>query len=127
MGEILREAGWGAWPVMLFGLTSLTLAIRYAVKPQRRFLPLIIGFGVATILAGFLGTMTGLQHSVSHIEAVTPERRWIVLIGLREALHNMVMAFVIECVVTLVATVGGYRQVKAAETRAQAAVAAKAA
>ena len=126
MGEILHEAGWGAWPVMLFGLTSLLLAIWYAVKPQRRFLPLIIGFGVATILAGFLGTMTGLQHAVSKIGEMAPDRRWIFLIGLREALHNMVMAFVIECLVTLVATVGGYRLVKAAEA-APAAVAVTAA
>jgi len=123
MGEILREAGWGAWPVMLFGVTSLLLAAWYAVKPQRRFLPLIIGFGIATILAGFLGTMTGLQHAVSGLHEVTPDRRWIFLIGLKEALHNLVMAFVIECVVTLVTTVGSYRQVRAAEQQGAVAAA----
>ena len=127
MGEIIHEAGWGAYPVLLFGLTSLSLSIWYAVKPRRRFLPLIIGFGVATILAGFLGTMTGLQHAVSGLGQVTPDRRWIFLIGLREALHNMVMAFVIECIVTLVATVGGYRQARAAEEQPAGAAAAKAA
>ena len=126
MGEILHEAGWGIYPVMLFGATSLILAIWYAVKPQRRFLPLIIGFGIATILAGFLGTMTGLQHAVSGLPEAAPDRRWIFLIGLREAMHNMVMAFVIECVVTLVTTVGSYRQVRATEPQG-AAVAAKAA
>ncbi len=127
MGEILREAGWGAWPVMVFGVTSLLLAVRYAVKPERRLLPLIVGFGIATILAGFLGTMTGLQHAVSGLHQVTPDRRWIFLVGLREALHNMVMAFVIEVIVTLVATVGGYRQAQAAEQRGAAVAAARAA
>ena len=52
------------------------------------------------------------------------DRRWIFLIGLREALHNMVMAFVIECIVTLVATVGGYRQARAAEEQPAGAAAA---
>jgi len=126
MGEILREAGWGVYPVLLFGVTSLVLAVSYGVEPRRRLLPLIIGFGVATIIAGALGTLTGLQHSVAHLGEVAPDRRWIFLIGLRESLHNLVMAFVIECVVTLVTTVGGYRQVRAAEGR-DAAVAAKAA
>jgi hypothetical protein len=126
MSEILREAGWGVYPVLLFGVTSLVLAVWYAVKPQPRFLPLIVGFGVATILAGFLGTMTGLQHAVSGLPQAAPDRRWIFLLGLREALHNMVMAFVIECIVTLVATVGGYRQARAAEGQ-HADVAAKAA
>ncbi len=127
MLEALREAGWGAWPVMLFGLTSLILAVSYAVKPRRRLLPLVVGFGVATIIAGFLGTMTGLQHAVSGLHEVTADRRWIFLIGLKEALNNLVMAFVIECAVTLVATVGSYRQVKAAEEQGATLAAAKAA
>ncbi len=126
MLEALREAGWGAWPVMLFGLTSLILAISYAVKPRRRMLPLVVGFGIATILAGFLGTITGLQHAVSGLHQVTADRRWIFLIGLKEASNNLVMAFLLECVVTLVTTVGSYRQVKAAEAEGVA-VAAKAA
>jgi phosphotransferase system glucose/maltose/N-acetylglucosamine-specific IIC component len=124
MGEILREAGWGAWPVMLFGVTSLILAVSYAVKPRRRLLPLVVGFGVATLIAGCLGTITGLQHSVAHISELAPDKRWYFLLGLRESLHNLVMAFVVECVVTLVATVGGYRQAKAAE-RQPAALAAE--
>jgi hypothetical protein len=117
MGEILREAGWGVWPVLLFGITSLVLSISYAVTPRRRLLPLVIGFGVATLIAGGLGTITGLQHSVAHLGEVSPDRRWIFLLGLRESLQNLVMAFVIECAVTLVTTVGGYRQVKATEAQ----------
>lgn len=127
MREILHEAGWGIYPVLLFGVSSLVLSVWYAVKPQRRLLPLIIGFGVATIIAGFLGTMTGLQHAVSGLHEVTADRRWIFLIGLKEALHNLVMAFVIECTVTLVATVGSYRLVRAAERQGAALAAARAA
>jgi hypothetical protein len=126
MSEILHEAGWGIYPVLLFGVTSLVLAISYAVKPRRRLLPLIIGFGVATIIAGWLGTLTGLQLSVAHLGEVTPDRRWIFLIGLRESLHNLVMAFVIECLVTLVTTAGSYRQVRAAERQGVAIAAAQA-
>jgi hypothetical protein len=112
MIQFIQEAGWGFWPVAVFGAVSLFLALRYAIAPRRELLPLIIGFGVATVIAGLLGTVTGVQHSANYIMEVEADRRWIFLLGLRESLNNMVAALVVTAVTALAATVGSYRQVR---------------
>lgn len=112
MIQFIREAGWGIWPIAIFGAVSLFLALRYAIAPRRELLPLIIGFAVATVIAGLLGTVTGVQHSANHIMEVEVDRRWIFLLGLRESLNNMVAALVITTLTALAATAGSYRQVR---------------
>jgi hypothetical protein len=115
MMMFIREAGWGIWPVLLFGVIGLALSLRYALTPAPRLLPLIVGFAVATIIVGCLGAVTGLQRSVGDLGRVLPERRWIFLLGLRESLNNVVAAFTTVGVVSLVAMVGGYRRACRAE------------
>jgi len=120
--DFFHDAGWGIYPVLLFGTACLGAAIPYAVAPRRDLLPLVVGFGVATILAGLLGAVTGLQKSVEYLGDLPPADRWIFLLGLRESLNNVVAAFVITVVATLLTTVGGYRLTR----RAAAAVGARA-
>lgn len=108
--EFIREAGWGIWPVLVFGSISLGLALHYAVRPRRSLFALVIGFSVATGLAGCLGTFTGVQNTVTNAT-----NTMIFFVGLRESLHNMVAAFVIITITCLLVTAGSYRMVRRRE------------
>ncbi|HUU00385.1 MAG TPA: hypothetical protein VM425_02990 [Myxococcota bacterium] len=109
MSEFIVEAGWGIWPVFIFGGASLFFSIYHLVSPRRDLVPLILGFGAATIIAGLLGTVTGLQHSVAYLDRVEDSQKWIFLVGLRESLNNMVAALVIACLDALTASLGSMR------------------
>ena len=111
----MYEAGWGIYPVLLFGAVALALALAHAVRPRRSRYPLVVGFSAATVLAGFLGTLTGVQNSVLYVSKVVESERWLFLVGLRESLNNMVAAFVIVTVACLLVTVGSFRSEKRQE------------
>lgn len=113
MSDFIREAGWGIYPVMLFGAVSLIVSLRYAIAPAREILPLVIGFGVATIIAGALGTTTGLQATASFVARTQADERWLFVVGLRESLNNMDAALLVAAVDALLGTIGAYRLQKA--------------
>lgn len=112
MVEFIREAGWGIYPVLLFGGVSLAVSLRYAIAPRRELLPLVIGFAVATVIAGLLGAVTGIQTTVRYVGEVAASERWLFLVGLRESLNNVVAALCIATIDALLATAGAYRFVR---------------
>jgi formate hydrogenlyase subunit 3/multisubunit Na+/H+ antiporter MnhD subunit len=112
MVEFVREAGWAIWPVFVFGGVSLLVAAFHAWRPRRERLALVIGSSIGTLLIACLGTVVGLQKSVEHIGKVAAESRWIFLLGLHEALNNLVAAFLIVAVTTCLATAGSYRRLR---------------
>ncbi len=65
---------------------------------------------MATGLAGCLGTLTGVQATVTKATTFLH-----FLMGLRESLHNMVAAFVIITIACLLVTAGSYRLVRRSE------------
>ena len=114
MANFFHEAGWGIWPVMLFGCITMFFACYYAIAPRKEFMTPIVGFGIATIIAGCLGTLTGIQNSVRYIENVELADQWIYYIGVRDSLNNSVAALVIATLCALAATVGSHRLSKRA-------------
>jgi hypothetical protein len=105
----LAEGGWPIFPVLLLGLTTLILALRGTVAARRDLLPLIIGLGIATLLTGALGVVLGVQRSAAGLHDVPDGQRWIFLLGLKESLQNVVLAFGLVTCASLVAAVGAYR------------------
>ena len=115
-----REAGWPIHFVLLLGAISLWLAVRYARAPRRENFPLIVGFTVATVLVGVLGTVLGVQISANAIAEVQAPERWIFLIGLKESLNNMVAALMIAAIDTMLVTAGAHRLARTAAALAPA-------
>lgn len=107
--NVLREAGWPVYFVIAFGLAGVVAALRHATAPARGQLGTIVGFGVITLLWGAFGAAVGLQHSISGLPDAEPEQRWIVWVGLREALNNFSLALLIDLLVAVLATVGARR------------------
>ncbi len=98
MYEFIREAGWGIYPVLIFGAFSLLVAVQYVRTRRNDVLALLCALSVLTLLAGALGTVTGLTTSARYIADVAVNEKWIFLVGLRESLNNATAALVIVAI-----------------------------
>ena len=114
MGEMFRNGGFGMYPTTVFGLLLLAATLRYAVSPAARLVPLQISLGILTMASGGLGFVTGLIKSVSAIDGVGPDQRWIWLLGMGESLNNVALALVLVTMGSLAASVGALRLGRAA-------------
>ena len=110
--QYVQDAGFAIWPILALDLATLALASYHAVRPRADLVPLIIGFGVATLLAGALGTVIGIQTSVHHIEKVAEQDRWLFLVGVRESLNNVLAALVMTSLAALTTSVGSFRRAR---------------
>ncbi len=109
MTDILREAGWPIYPVLLLGLSAAAVGIRHALEPQRSLVPLLVGLVAATVIMGGLGTALGVQCSASAIRQIDPTQRWIFVMGLSEALNNLTVALVLALTAALGGAFGSHK------------------
>jgi hypothetical protein len=104
--EFIRDAGFGIWPVLIFGLATLIAAARQALTPTTTRVITTVWLMALTLVAGALGTAVGVQTSGRALLQVAPDERWIFFIGLQEALNNLVAALVIAAVSLLLLLAG---------------------
>ncbi len=109
MADFLREAGPVALPILLLGTTALVAALIHVAAPSLRLRALAIGSTVTALLMGVFGTVTGFQKALRLLPELAPDRRWIVQVGLREALNGLVLSLAFALVVTLLLTVAALR------------------
>lgn len=104
------EGGFGMWPTLALGTVALLLAVRHAVQPRVGLMPLVVGFGMATLFAGGLGVVTGIVTTLKHVEPLpVAQQGAIVLIGDGESLFNVVLALTLAMLTALAAGIGGWR------------------
>ncbi len=109
MMEHFREGGWGMFPVLAFGLLLLAAAVKYAVKPERRLVPLLYGLGVLTLSAGALGFVTGLMATANAIGTnpdFTSHAGLITIIGVGESLNNIAFSLIFVVLAAIAASLG---------------------
>lgn len=106
--DFIRDAGVVVYPVLVTGLVSIGFAARYARGRDPEDLAKLIVLALLCLSFGALGTATGLQASVHSIAATTD--KWVYLIGLREALNNLVLALCFAIVDLLVLAVAPRRR-----------------
>lgn len=90
MGQFMREGGFGMWLVLAIAVSSL--AVGWA---RRRGDGSRIAFGgmVAVSALGPLGYSTGMYNVVAYVKKLPPgEQVEVLLVGLREANHNLLFA-----------------------------------
>jgi hypothetical protein len=101
MTDFIEEAGWGIYPVLIFGLTAFAVALWQVVLPRKERVTTATILMALTATAGVLGTAIGVQTSVRHITGVASDDRWIFLVGLRESLNNLVAALILMALTML--------------------------
>jgi hypothetical protein len=119
LSNFINDGGFGMYPTMLFGALALASAVAIAFKPERRFLPAVIAFGITTFASGLLGTVMGIINTLRYVaRAPETDRATIVMIGAAESLNNMVLALIVVVLTALIASVAAARVAMA--NRAQA-------
>jgi hypothetical protein len=109
MGDMFKMGGFGMFPTAIFGLLLVASSIRYALAPERRFVPLQASLGVMTLASGSLGFVLGLIKSTLAIEGAGPDKRWIWVVGMGEALNCVALALGLLTIAALAASVGALR------------------
>jgi hypothetical protein len=92
-----------------FGLMLVLSALVYAVRPERRFVPLQLSLGVLTLASGGLGLAQGMVKSLMATPVDDATLRWLWLVGLGESLNNVTLALGLILVAALSASVGTLR------------------
>lgn len=109
MGEAFHLGGWGMYPTSVFGLLLIAAAIRYAMSPERRFVPLQVSLGIMTLASGGLGFVTGMIKSALAIDGAAADMRWIWVVGMGESLNNVALALALLTIGALAASLGALR------------------
>jgi hypothetical protein len=110
MNEAFVAGGWGMYPTLLAGLGLLGASLRYAQRPETRYVPLMITLGLFTLLAGGLGFFSGVIVLLdAYTGPLVDQGPGVLFMGLSEALHNVVLALLLTTLSALVASVGALR------------------
>jgi hypothetical protein len=114
MLEGFRLGGFGMFPTLLFGLLLLGAAVRYAVKPESRWVPLQISLGILTLTSGLAGFVSGVIVTTQHLGELPAERVGLIgAVGVGEALSNVALALVLMMFAALVTSIGAVRLTRA--------------
>jgi uncharacterized membrane protein YfcA len=107
--EAFREGGWGMFPTAIFGILLVGVAVRYAIDPAKRLVPLLVSLGAVTLTAGALGFVTGFIKSVSAIEASPEHNPALALLGAGEAANCVGLALCLMTIAGLATSAGALR------------------
>jgi hypothetical protein len=109
MPSWFQAGGVAMWPTMFLGMLTVAAGASYAVRPQRRTIPVVASLSITTVLCGFVGFVTGLIKSLGGLSQVGPDERWISLLGLGESLVNVAFALALVGMAALAVVVGTWR------------------
>jgi hypothetical protein len=114
MNSALRhfiDGGYGMYPTLIFGVVLLAVAGRYAARPEKRYVPLLVALNVLTLAAGALGFVTGVITTTGAATEIasTGQVSLIALVGLGESLNNVAFALLFVVSGAIAATLGAWR------------------
>jgi hypothetical protein len=118
MRDAFIAGGFGMYPTLIAGLALLATCLRYATRPESRYVPLMITLGLFTLFAGTLGFVSGVITCLRGYAGPLANVESIVLyLGIEESLHNVALALLLTTTSALAASIGAWRlsrQVRAA-------------
>jgi hypothetical protein len=102
MQNAFHHGGWGMFPTAIFGLFMIAMAVRYATRPDRKQLRVVVGLSAVTLLAGLLGTIAGTMKSFMASEGASD----LALVGFGESLNVVALAICLMTIAALFTTIG---------------------
>lgn len=113
MSEAFRLGGWGMYPTLIIGLLLVGAAVRFAVRPERHRLTLIIWMQVLTMLVGILGFTAGLIRASLLVGRGTQPADSLIQ-GFGESLHNIGLALCLVVMAGIAGAIGLARRKRGA-------------
>jgi len=112
--DFYRAGGFGMYPVTIFGFFLIVACALYALRMRPEHAKLARVLGVMTLLAGALGTATGICNSAFYLPKVEQARQLAVFaLGLQESLHDTVLALILVLFAGLFGIAGVVRDARA--------------
>lgn len=112
--EFYRDGGWGMYPVTVFGFLLVAACSLYALRLRPHHARLSRVLGGTTLMAGVLGTATGVCNTAFYLQKVEQAKQVeIFALGLQESLHNIILALLFVIIASLVASAGILRDARA--------------
>lgn len=109
--SMLTDGGLLAWAAVIFGITSLGLAIAQLVLLRKvNLVPAMVGAIAVTVIAGLLGQATGLMYAYESLGAASPEERSVLLskshaVALYPLVIGLFLSFISAILCTVAATI----------------------
>ena len=100
MFEFIQDAGFGIYPVLLFGFASIAVAVKHYRGRGFDGTAMCKWLMALTGVAGVLGLAVGMQVSASALHLT--DKKWLFAVGLQESLNNVVAAGVLVVIAMLI-------------------------
>lgn len=116
--NFFKAGGWGIYPTSVFGFLLVAAVVVLLLRPDRRFVWLVLSLAVSTLGSGMLGTSIGVIYSFNYLDKVPAgERLAIAALGCAESLHNLVLALLFVVPTGLLAAIAAARAAFARPSR----------
>lgn len=115
--DFYHAGGMGMYPVTLFGFLLVVSCVLYTLRLRPHHARLAKIMAGTTLMAGLLGTVTGICNSAFYIQKVEVAKQVEILaLGVQESLHDTILALIFVIIASLIASAGVLRdaRVKAA-------------
>jgi len=108
--NFFASGGIGMFPIAVFGFLLLASAVLLALRPERRFVVLVVCLALMTLGSGVLATLAGIVTTFHSASRMLPARQIeIALMGAAEASHCMVFALIIFLAALAFGTIAAWR------------------
>jgi len=112
--DFYDAGGFGMYPVTVFGFFLVVSCALYTLRLRPHHAKLARVLAGTTLMAGLLGTATGICNSAFYLHQVEqPKQLEIFTLGLQESLHNLILALIFVIISSLIASAGILRDAKA--------------
>jgi uncharacterized membrane protein len=110
MYDFFHAGGWGMWPTLIFGFLLVASSVLSLLRPERRYLPLVVSLGATTLGSGLLGFSMGLVNTFRFLPQV-PQAEQVVIAGLgfEESLHNVILALILIVLSSVLVSASAFR------------------
>ena len=111
--DFFTAGGWGMYPTLIFGFLSVATGVLYLLRPERRFVALVISCGITALGSGLLSFCVGVGNTLRYLEQVKPEEQiQVAALGFQESLNNVILALILLVFTAMFATLGALRAVR---------------